>query len=344
MRGRRLVARLAEPDVTPEEIAEGAGHGREALIDLFRLLGTSTDIALRQAAGRAIAAIWKGDNLVAEEERALVLRGFQADWKARRRYPRGLTAPIPIRVEFGVPFLRDVEGEVGPGDLAWSYRIGGAQRASLEEFTAWRKGPSAASFTINPEDFAANGPHRLVLQARVSTSGLSDAWELDLPHIPFSFELDPLLDVDALLTMPDETRGAQMARSIALRAGAESGVFVPVGPEILLRDPPAIVVTTPMPADLAHRVEVEFEGHPGRLPAGLVVVSGQGAGASTGEVVVPLDLPSRTADALFERPGEVRLRAILTADPQRGWADPDVRSIWPGTITTEWTTARLVRR
>jgi hypothetical protein len=35
---------------------------------------------------------------------------------------------------------------------------------------------------------------------------------------------------------------------------------------------------------------------------------------------------------------------LLTADPDRGWADPDVRSIWPGTIATDWIDVAIVRR
>ena len=58
-----------------------------------------------------------------------------------------------------------------------------------------------------PADFETDGPHRLVLQARVRTVGLTDSWELELPHIPFSFEFDPRLAVDALFALPDDARG-----------------------------------------------------------------------------------------------------------------------------------------
>jgi hypothetical protein len=46
----------------------------------------------------------------------------------------------------------------------------------------------------------------------------------------------------------------------------------------------------------------------------------------------------------IDRPGPRRLRAILTPDPDRGWADPAIRSIWPGTITTGWIDALIIRR
>jgi hypothetical protein len=347
LEARRASARLAEPDVTEEEILGSARHGREGLIDLFRLLGTAADAPRREAAGRAIAALWKQDNLIAEEEKALVRRGFSVDWKARRRYPRGLSVPTPIHVDYGVPFLRDLDGEVGPGDLAWSHRIIGAERASLEEYSPWVKGGRGVSFAINPGDFSTNGPHRLVLQVRVKTEGLTDPWEIELPHFPFSFEFDPILDVDALLATPDESRSDRFASAVGLRSlGTGNDVHrdVVLADDFLLRDPPTLFVSTPLPCDLAHAIHIEFEGVAGRYPAGSVVVSGQGLGGEAVDRSFPIDLDKQLPAGAIDRPGEVRLRAILTADPQTGWANPDVRSIWPGTITTDWATARVVRR
>ena len=60
----------------------------------------------RDAAGRAIAALWAQDQLIAEEEQALVRRGYAANWSARRRYPRAIRSEIPITVTYGLPFLQ----------------------------------------------------------------------------------------------------------------------------------------------------------------------------------------------------------------------------------------------
>jgi hypothetical protein len=371
LQARRASERLAEPDVTPAEIAGAARFGREGLLDLFRILGTAEDAPRREAAGRAIAAIWKRDDLIAEEEKALVRRGFAVEWRARRRYPRGLAVPIPIRVEYGVPFLREAEDEVGPNDLAWSHRIAGTQRASLEQPSVWNVGAGHAEFAIDPADFPGNGPHRLALQASARTAVYVDGhdmdlftgasekakgktvemrpvgWELDLPHMPFSFELDPNLRVDALLGLADESRADTIGRAVSLVAPASSddasSRFVGFSQDFLLRDPPVLAVKGPLPCDLAHAIYLEFEGVPGRFAAGFVVKAGQGGTAGI-ECSVQLEMESLVPVGSIERTGEVRLRAILEADPHRGWADPDIRSIWPGTIVTEWASARVVRR
>jgi hypothetical protein len=183
----------------------------------------------------------------------------------------------------------------------------------------------------------------------VRTAGLTDSWEPDLPHAPFSFEFDPLLAVDALLAAADDARADAFARAVRLEAppGRPDGpTLLDLGPEFALRDPPSIVIETPLPCDLAHAITIEFEDIPGRFSAGPLVLSGQGGATPSAPesrqfpIGPAISLPPGTLD----RPGEHRLRATLTADPELGWADPDVRSIWPGTIVTEWLPVRVLRR
>ena len=95
-------------------------------MELFRILGTADDPGLRDAAGVALARLWAKDQLIVEEEKAIVARGYAVTWRARRRYPRRLAAPIPVEVTYGVPFLRAGEGGVGPERVEWSHRILGA--------------------------------------------------------------------------------------------------------------------------------------------------------------------------------------------------------------------------
>ena len=349
VRARRAVAALEGPDPSPEEVEAAAEHGRAGLIDLFRLLGTAEKPEVRDAAGRALATLWAKDDLIVEEEKALVRRGFEVSWRARRRYPRGLKTPIPIEASYGVPFLVEGGPGVGPSSLVWLHRILGAERAGLEESSPWREGPGLARFEVDPSDFATLGPHRLVLASKVRVVGLTDPWEIELPHMPFSFEFDPILAVEALLTLPDEPRGAAFERSIRLES-AESreghSRHLDLNADLVLRNPPELVVTTPLPCDLAHRLAIEFEGVPGQFRAGSVIVSGQGAAASGPAQTrhFPLGpIVGLPADAI-DRPGERRARAVLTADPDLGWTDPDVRSVWPGTVVTDWVAVRVIRR
>jgi hypothetical protein len=347
-RGRRAVERLADSAVTVDEIAAVAAYGREGILELFRLLETAPDRARRQAAGAALARLWAADELIAEEEKAIVTRGVEIAWKARRRYPRGMHAPIPIEVHFGVPFLSEDGTGVKPANLEWSYRVTGTERASLEVFSAWDAGAACVRIEILPEDFPTNGPHQLSLQLRVRAVGLTDSWEHNLPHVPFRFEFDPLLKVEALLALPDDSRAEVLAQAVRLEpvtAGDKRGAeYLDWNEAFALKAPPAIVVATPLPCDLAHAVEVEIDGVAGRFPAGWVVLSNQGLGGPAGKISIPLGPIAGVPPEVIDRPGERLMRAVLTADPQRGWADPDVRSLWPGTIVTNWCPVRFVRR
>jgi hypothetical protein len=122
-----------------------------------------------------------------------------------------------------------------------------------------------------------------------------------------------------------------------------------LGGEWALRNPPRLAVATPLPCDLAHRISIEFEKPAVHVGAGQLIVGGQGIphrGQPPAEPVIqrfdlgPIaPLPS----GAIERSGVRRLRAWLKADPELGWADPDVRSVWPGEIATNWVEVEIVR-
>lgn len=354
-RARRVIARLAFPNVTPEEIEAVADHGRAGAWELLRVFSAPDTTAQQQAAaGRALARLWRNDELVAEEEQAIVRRGFTLTWKARRRYPRALRSEIPISVTYEVPFLHDDGRRVAPDNLEWSHRVLGARRAALEEFSAWKPGRGEVAFTLIPGDFETNGPHRLVLQTRVRTTGLSSRWEIEPPHVPFNFEFDPTLRIESMLTLPDAGRGELISRALKLEpslpSNGQPSRYLVVSNEWALRNPPRLAVTTPLPCDLAHAISIELEGVPGRLPAGQVVLCNQAAPVAAqtdpGRQIERFELSSVASlpqDAI-ERPGMRRMRVVLEADPGCGWADPGVRSIWPGRIETGWAEVEIVRR
>ena len=351
---RKAVVRLGELDVTPDEIEAVAEHGRTGVYELLRIFSSSTSEPQRQAAGRALARLWRLDQLVAEEEQAIVRRGYAVTWNARRRYPRALRTEIPIGVTYEIPFLEEGNRRVAPANLEWSHRVLGARRAATEEFSPWTPGPGRVAFTIFPGDFETNGPHRLVLQTRIRTAGLTDSWQIEPPHVPFNFEFDPLLRLDAILTLPDATRDQAVTRAIRLETdiehGAGASTYLSLGDEWTVRNPPRLVVSTPLPCDLAHSISIEFDGIDGRFPAGRLVVSGQGLPRQAGTDAEPIlrrfelgpvtPLPAGT----IERPGTRRMRVWLDAAPDSGWADPDIRSIWPGQTHTNWVEAEIMRR
>jgi hypothetical protein len=353
-RARKAVSRLSDPAVTAEELEAVAKYGRAGAWELLRIFSTTDSEPARKAAGRSLARLWRDDELVAEEEQALVRRGFSVTWNARRRYPRALKAPIPIGVTYDVPFLPDEPEYVRGADLEWSYRIIGARRAALEEFSTWQAGRGDVTFSIIPDDFPTNGPHRLILQAKVRTAGLSDAWEIELPHVPFQFDFDPVLRLEAILALPDAVRDEAISRSVRLERAptvdADPPRLVPLGGEWVLRNPPRLAVESPLASDLAHQVSIEFEGGPGRYPAGTLVLGGQGlahrGGLPTAREIRRFDVGPISAlpDGLIDRPGMRRMRVHLSADPELGWAHPDIRSVWPGEVETNWAEVEIIRR
>jgi hypothetical protein len=340
--------------VSSHEIEAAAEHGRAGVYELLRIFSSSASEREQQAAGRALARLWFLDHLVAEEEQAVVRRGYTVTWSARRRYPRALRTVVPITVTYEIPFLDDGGRRIAPANLEWSHRVLGARRAALDAFSPWTAGRGQAEFSIVPGDFETNGPHRLVLETRVRTAGLTDSWEIALPHIPFNFEFDPILKLDAILTLPDAVRDEAIAQAIRLVPSAQGdgdqATYLALGEKWTLRNPPRLEVVTPLPCDLSHAIAIEFEGSDAPLPAGRLILSGQGLvrpGSPSPEPVTrqfKLGAIPHMPSSLIERPGMRRMRVLLEADAGIGWADPDVRSTWPGRVQTDWLDVEIVRR
>ena len=98
------------------------------------------------------------------------------------------------------------------------------------------------------------------------------------------------------------------------------------------------------------RIYLEFEDMDQPVSAGMLILSGQGrkwpgppepAGAIERR---PLEAIASPAPGAIVRPGPRRVRALLEAAPENGWADPEIRSIWPGRMQTNWVEVEIVRR
>jgi hypothetical protein len=349
-RARGVVDRLAGDQPERADILEASKYGRAGLVDLFRLLDEGKTRDVRDAAGESLSALWKADMLIAEEEKGLVRRGYRVDWSLRRRYPRGLEVPFPVSVSFGVPFLAEGGEGLKASNLEWSYRVLGTERAALEAYSDWTPGPVSARFELNPGDFQGDGTHRLVLHARARTKGLTEHWQVDLPQVNTTFEFDRNMAVDALLTMPDDARGEAMNRALTLvpakaetSATDDSSAFLTLNRDFVLRDPPLLRLAMPLPSELAHRGYLEFEGIEGTYEAGQVVYAGVPDGP-VGEILRPIGPLSGQGVESIDAPGPRRVRLVLRPDPHLGWSHPGLRSIWPGTIVTDWFEGRVIRR
>lgn len=327
---RRAANRLTESDVTPAEVVAAAAHGRAVLPDLYPLLDPAARPELREAAAAALAVLWRKDELVAEEEKAVATRVHQVVWRSRRRYPRAIRRPIPVEVAVTLPGL-DVPG------LEWSGRVRGARRASVETGSGWMPvGGSAIRFEIVPGDFTGRGPHELVIEPRLRHGG-GAGWEHDLPHARHTIEFDPLLTLEALQALPDAAREERAARAVRPLEPA-AGKFVALNEGLAVRGPLGVEVDgSVLPNPLAHRIDAELEGVDGVYQLG-EVVAGEGGGLFAFETIEPVPaerLPGPTA---------IRLRYRLAPDAELGWCEPGMRSMWPGEVVTEWGEVEVVRR
>ncbi len=342
LRSRRSVERISGDSPELEAIQEAATCGRAGLVDLFRLLEHPTSPEIRNAAGRALCRLWKADELVAEEEVAILVRGRNVIWKARRKYPRSMNTPITITVDFGPSFLEDSEDSIRPENLLWSYRIAGTGQVSTEQYSPWQSGATRAMIGVDPRHFPSNGPHRLVLHVRAKTHKLTSEWEKELPQVPFTFEFDSNLQMVSLLSTADDARRQVFRHSLSLvmpSTGADTPSFRPITAAFAIGGPLQIVGQGELPCDLAHRVEVEIEGLSGRISSSLIVAT-SGAGFPTQELRIS---SLETSEEMPDNPSRARIRAILTPDLGLAWSSPDTRSVWPEPIETAWIEVPLYR-
>ena len=164
------------------------------------------------------------------------------------------------------------------------------------------------------------------------------------------FEFDPLLKVDALLASMDDSRGEMIQNGIRLvhverPEGVGENSKISLGNDFAILNAPVLEIVQPLPCDLSHKLELEFEGIEGRFPAGDVIVTTLAAGdESRSATVIPITSAIDISAEQIGRPGSRKVRAWLTPDSDLGWTNPDVRSIWPGVVVTGWVGVEVLRR
>lgn len=347
-RGQKMADRLACNEASIDEIRRCDQWGRIVVPELFRILTEGATAEYRLAALEALVKLWRADELIPEEEKAILTRSFSVDWQIRRKYPRRLTGAIEFRAFFGPPELTDDKLRLWLVEhLRWSYRVAGTRRASDDAWQPARIGLRQCRFQVVAEDFPEDGPHRLMLHLRVRTEQLTDNWELDLPAQSTSFEWDDHLQPNALVTLPDSERAEAWSKAISFigPTGVDlSPFFIQLDSQFALRNPPQPSLKLPLPCDLAHQVFLEFENIPCRWRVGEWV---EYAYPHVPECFDPKRWPDQaiaeTPGFLLPHAGRFRMRIVLTPTPERGWSDPMIRSVWPEPITTEWVDVEVVR-
>ena len=92
---------------------------------------------------------------------------------------------------------------------------------------------------------------------------------------------------------------------------------------------------------------LEIENVAGRWSAGEWIESAQTMIVSEG--VLPKIWPEKAFRVLgvesgLTRGGQYRMRVVLEPNPERGWSDPMIRSVWPDSIVSEWVNVDVVRK
>ncbi len=350
-RARDMADKLAALKATPDEIRASHKHGRIVVPELFRVMADGPSPDHRLAATQALVRLWKADELIPEEEKAILTRSLRVDWQIRRKYPRLLTGSLLIRASYGPPKLADDGLELWlMQHLRWSHRVTGTRRAADD---AWQEPTPApapqALLQVIADDFPDDGPHRLLLHLKVKTLGLTDNWELDMPAQSTSFEWDDHLQPSALVTLPDSARASQWALAlgfmIAPSADNQEPFLLPLTDQFALRNPPIPTLQLPYPSDLAHRVVLEFQGISALWLAGEWL---EHTHSQPPLGLFPKPWPDHAIalepQSTFPHAGHYRMRLILQPTPERGWSDPLIRSVWPDAILSEWVGVELVRR
>jgi hypothetical protein len=347
-RGRAMADKLAENTASPEEILSSAKFGRIVVHDLFRAMSEAPTPEHRLAATESLVALWKADELIPEEEKAIVNRSLFVDWQIRRKYPKGLRGPIGIRVRYGMPTLANASLNAWLHEhLRWSHRVTGTRRAADDVWANAGVAPPRHHFEFMGEDFPDDGPHRLILHLKVATHALTDNWTLELPAQSTSFEWDDKLQSGALAGMPDSGRAEAWRKVIELSVPSgddATPVLVVLDDRFAIRNPPLPMIAMPMPSDMAHAAFLELENVAGRWSVGEWIEPTVSAVGGKIPKLLPEQATPEDPPPILDRGGAYRARFVLEPRPERGWSDPAIRSVWPERIESDWTTVEIVRR
>lgn len=350
-RGRKMADRIANGQANLAEISNSAVHGRSVLPDLLSLLQDEAPADRKNAALEALIKLWRADELIAEEEKAILSRAIQVSWKQRRKYPRDFSGQFQITALFRLPLLADKScNEWLRNHLRFETRVTGTRRATDEQWKPLPADSSQLTMEIESRDFPEDSIHRLMLFIRVKTEGLTSDWSLDLPGQATSFEWDHHLKSMALKAESDEKEAMIMQEALAWELIADADEMqlqnVAISPGFAIHHPPVAMLAIPLPRDIAHEAMLEIEEVSSNIRLKKWVIASRGS-VSTAEKQfkqIPLEMMGLIDDSAISRAGKYRARLLLNPKPELGWADPEIRSVWPGRLTSPWVEIEIVRR
>lgn len=355
IQGRRLADKIAQGNANAAEILGSYRFGRVVVQDLFEVLSGGSSDEIRYSAFESLVRLWQADELVAEEEKAIVARSFQIKWNHRRKYPLGLDGTFDISATYGLFELKDSGLRKWLSDHSqWSHRIQGTRRAIDDQWNQNLGDPPFVLTEINSRDFPENTVHRIALFVRFKTFNQSSNWEIELPGQPTSFEWDVNLDSNALLAPLIESeldlfKDAFLWQVASLPGpGQETVRFVQISPGFAIHNPPETVIRSPLPRDLSHAVFIELQGVPDLILAGEWLIACRkssdnsiqsGRVGSTFHVTPSCYID----DHLIGHAGKSQMRLVLKPIAHRGWANPEIRSVLNSSISFPWVEIEIVR-
>lgn len=350
-RGRKMADRIADGHASLDEIRQAARHGRTVLPDLLATLADGKSEDLKSAALQSLVELWRADELIAEEEKAIITRAFQIIWKQRRKYPRDYDGKFQIHALMCLPKIHDESCRNWLSQhLRWETRVTGTRKATDDQWRVIPHSEMQLQIHIESRDFPEDCVHRVMFFTRVSTNELTSNWTLDLPGQATTFEWDQHLKSGALKADFDEKEATIMQEALAWERNAEPDTMQPqlvaISSGFAIHRPPLAILTVPLPRDIAHEAVLEIEEVSSNIKLKSYVIASRGSVTTPHKQrkVIPLEIAGLIDDSAISRAGKYRARINLQPKSEMGWADPEIRSVWPGPLASPWVEIEIVRR
>ncbi|MFM7317670.1 MAG: hypothetical protein ACKO5E_12055, partial [bacterium] len=317
-RGRKMADRIADGQASLDEIRQAARHGRAVLPDLLGMLADGKSDEMKSAAFESLIQLWQADELIAEEEKAIITRAFQVEWKQRRKYPRDYDGNFQILGFISLPKIQDESRIVWLSEhLRWETRVTGTRKATDDQWQMIPPDEMQLQIQMESRDFPEDCVHRVMLFTRVTTHGLTSNWTLDLPGQATSFEWDQHLKSAALKADFDEKEALIMQEALTWDCNADPDTIgsqlIALSPGFAIHRPPVALLRIPLPRDLAHDAVLEIDEISSKIKLKNYVIASRGSAITLQKQfkMIPLEIKRLIDDSAISRAGKYRARINL---------------------------------